>query len=194
MILALKDITNIEQFLGLPELKPALEYIGGKVVQKMTPVYPHSVLQLGLANALNAFAQLRGLGEAGVEIRAVFGGSSPVPDVSFFVAERVPQYVRKQMPSLITYPPDICVEILSPGQRTTKLRRKIRHSLKHGSRLGWLVDMFVEEIAVLRPGRRAQVLKVGDVLSGEDVLPGFSISLEEIFSWLDRNRPRGLMQ
>ena len=159
----------------------------------MTPVYPHNVLQLGLANALNTFAQPKGLGEAGVEVRAVFGGSSPVQDVSFFVAERVPQYGRKQMPSVINYPPDISVEILSPGQRSARVRRKIRHSLKHGSKLGWLVDMFLEEIAVLRPGRRAQILKVGDDLSGEDVLPGFSISLEEIFSWLDRNRPRGLM-
>ena len=181
----LKDIASLEQFLGLPEFKPALEYIDGRVVRKMSPVFPHSVIQLGLANALNAFAEPRNLGVAGVEIRAVFGGSSPVPDVSFFVAERTPKYVRKQAPPAITHPPDISVEILSPGQGTAKLRRKIRHSLKHGSKLGWLVDLLREEIAVLRPGRKAQILKVGDVLSGEDTLPGFSLPLEEIFGWLD---------
>jgi Uma2 family endonuclease len=187
MVPIIKDFDNLQQFLELPEFKPALEYLDGRVIQKMSPVFPHSILQVGLANALNAFASPRKLGEAGVEIRSTFGGSSPVPDVSFFARERVPKYGRKQMPPLITYPPDICVEILSPGQRIAKLRRKIRHAIEYGSKLGWLVDPFREEITVFRPGRKAQILKVGDRLSGEDVLPGFSIPIDEIFGWLEQD-------
>jgi Uma2 family endonuclease len=80
--------------------------------------------------------------------------------------------------------PDIAVEILSPGQTVAELRLKLRHSLKYGSRLGWLIHPARKQILVFRPGQKAQVLKIGQDLGGENVLPGFSLSVEEIFGWL----------
>jgi Uma2 family endonuclease len=181
-----EDLMNLEQFLRLPEFKPALEYIGGRVIQKMSPMLPHNVIQIELASALNHFARPRKLGRAYTELRAVFGGEAQVPDVSFYVTERVPGFVRGEEPPLLTSPPDIAVEILSPDQTLTELRVKLRHSLKRGSKLGWLIHPIREEFWVLRPGRKAQLLKPDDLLSGEDVIPGFTLPVEELFSWLDQ--------
>jgi Uma2 family endonuclease len=178
------DAYTLTQFLRLPEFKPALEYIGGRIIQKMSPKLPHSVIQSELLLALNTFARPRKLGRVFPELRAVFGGSAQVPDLSFYAAHRVPKVVGDED---VTIPADIAVEILSPGQTVGELRLKLRHSLRHGSRLGWLIQPSRKRIHVLRPGQKSRILKVGDDLSGEDVLPGFLLSLEEIFGWIDQD-------
>jgi Uma2 family endonuclease len=176
--------SELKRFLRLPEFKPALEFIGGRIIQKMSPMLPDSVIQLDLASALNAFARPRKLGRAYTELRAVFGGAAQVPDISFFRADRVPKLVPGEKVPILLIPPDIAVEISSPGQTTAFLRRKLRHTIRHGSKLGWLIKPKRKEIEILRSGLDPEILKVGDVLSGEDVLPGFSLTLEEIFGWL----------
>jgi Uma2 family endonuclease len=180
-------ISPLEQFLTLPEFKPALELISGRVIQKMSPVFPQSVIQRELVAALNSFARPKKLGAAYPELRAVFGRSAQVPDVSFYLKGRLPRFVRGQEPPLIAIAPDITGEILSPGQSVKELRTKIRDAIKHGSKLGWLIDPIRETIGVLRPGRKIEVLKAGDLLIGDDVLPGFSLPIDEIFGWLDQD-------
>jgi Uma2 family endonuclease len=180
-------LSTVDRFLQLPEFKPALELINGRVMQKMSPQFPHSIIQGELVTALNAFARPRKLGRAFPELRAVFGRSAHVPDVSFFVTNRLPSYTRGQEAPLIAIPPDITIEILSPGQTSKELWAKIRQSLKHGSKLGWLIDPIREKISVLRPGRKIETRKIGDTLSGENVLPGFVLPLSEIFGWLEQD-------
>jgi Uma2 family endonuclease len=68
MLKATTDSITLEQFLQLPELKPALEFIGGRIIQKMPPKLPHSVIQGELLMALNAFARPRKLGRAYPEL------------------------------------------------------------------------------------------------------------------------------
>jgi Uma2 family endonuclease len=177
----------LDQFLRLPEFKPALEFIGGRVIQKMSPTLPHSVIQGELLSVLNGFARPKKLGSAYPELRAVFGGAAQVPDVSFYLTGRLPKFVRGQEPPLIEIPPDITAEILSPGQTANELRRKIRHAIKHGTKLGWIFDSTREQVGVLRPGRKIEILKAGDLLNGGDVLPEFALSIEEIFGWLDQD-------
>jgi Uma2 family endonuclease len=182
-----RDLITLEHFLRLPEFKPAFEYLGGRVIQKMSAGLRHSMIQGELFSTLNTFARPRKLGRAYIELRAVFGGAAQVPDVSFFVTDRIPKFIRGEEIPLLSTPPDIVVEILSPGQTIGELRIKLRHSLKHGSKLGWLIHPTREEIRVLRPRQKAELLKAGDVLSGEGVLPGFSLPVEEIFGWLDQD-------
>ncbi len=177
--------SSLEQFLNLPEFKPALEFLEGRVIQKMSPLFPHSVIQGELVTVLNAFARPRRLGRACPELRAVFGGAAQVPDVSFYSADHLPRFRRGQPAPLFTTPPDLTIEILSPGQTVGELRRKIRHSLKHGSRLGWLIEPIGERVGVLRPGQKIETLKVGDQLTGEPVLPDFAIAIDTIFGWLE---------
>ena len=180
------DLTTLDQFLSLPGFKPAFEFIGGRVIQKMPPQLPHSIIQVEFVASLNSYARPRKLGRAYTELRSVFGGAAHVPDVSFFVQERVPKFVRGQEAPLVAIPPDVVAEILSPGQAILELSRKIRHSLKHGSRLGWLIDTAREELRVLRPGLKAETLDGSGVLGGEGVLPGFALPVDEIFGWLDQ--------
>ncbi|MDF3042388.1 MAG: hypothetical protein K0Q71_5094, partial [Thermomicrobiales bacterium] len=51
-----------------------------------------------------------------------------------------------------------------------------------GVRLIWLVDPDALTVTVIAAGQATNVLHVGDILDGGDVLPGFSVPVAEIFA------------
>lgn len=79
-------ITNqsltLEEFLKLPETKPASEYIEGEIVQKPMPKSKHSRLQLRVCNAINQVTENPKIAYAFPELRCTFGGRSIVPDIA----------------------------------------------------------------------------------------------------------------
>jgi Uma2 family endonuclease len=72
---------TLEQFLRLPETKPALEFECGRITQKVTPTTEHALLQVRIARL---FDDLQ-LARAFTELRTVLPTASKVPDVAFFV-------------------------------------------------------------------------------------------------------------
>jgi len=48
-------------------------------------------------------------------------------------------------------------------------------------RLVWVVDPETRQAHVFRPGKPVAILEAHEALSGEDVLPGFTLPLAEIF-------------
>ena len=72
---------TLEEFLQLPEEKPALEYVAGTVRQKVSPEILHGLLQGVLFEWINRFAWPRKVATAAVELRVSFAGASHVPDV-----------------------------------------------------------------------------------------------------------------
>jgi Uma2 family endonuclease len=70
---------TLEEFLKLPETKPASEYINGKVVQKPMPQGKHSKIRGELVSAINAVAKTQRIAKAFPELRCTFGGRSIVP-------------------------------------------------------------------------------------------------------------------
>jgi Uma2 family endonuclease len=180
------DVLDVEAFLRLPDFKPSFEFFDGRVVQKFAKNLPRSVIQLELTTALNAFAQSKHLGRAFVSLRIILGGSVLVPEISFFGAGRVPRYVRGEQASEVTIAPDLAIEFLAPRQSPTEARHKLNLLIEHGGKLGWLIDTKREQIEIIRPNQVLEVLGVSDVISGEALLPGFTLGLEEIFGWLDQ--------
>ncbi len=180
-------VFSIEDFRALPEVKPSLEFFGGRVIQKMSPKLPHSIIQIELGFALLAYAKPIRLGRAYTELRCTFGGSSHVFDLSFFVRDRLPNPTSPVDRVEVATPPDLAIEILSPGQTVGELSRKLRSAIRRGVRLGWLIDEARRNVHVFHPTRKPQVLRGGDVLSGEDVLPGFALPVAELFGWVDGN-------
>ncbi|MHC5722129.1 MAG: Uma2 family endonuclease, partial [Nostoc sp.] len=55
MTLSIQPTTalSVEEFLKLPETKPASEYFNGQISQKPMPQGKHSTLQVELASAIN---------------------------------------------------------------------------------------------------------------------------------------------
>jgi len=78
-----KSLT-LEEFLTLPETKPANEYIDGQIIQKPMPQGEHSTIQGELIIAINAVVKPKKIARAFPELRCTFCGKSIVPDVAIF--------------------------------------------------------------------------------------------------------------
>lgn len=70
---------TLEDFLQLPETKPASEYINGQVIQKPMPKTDHGILQTDLAAAITAKLRPNKIGRAITELRCTFGGAQSSP-------------------------------------------------------------------------------------------------------------------
>src|SRR4051812_18186850 len=89
MATLLKDM-SLEQFLALPDEKPALEYEEGRVTPKVSPQGQHSQLQAGLVELVLQYGRPGKVALAYPELRAIYGGRSYVPDISVYRWARLP--------------------------------------------------------------------------------------------------------
>jgi Uma2 family endonuclease len=185
---------TLEDFLQLPEQKPVLEYIDGRVRAKAVPQFKHSLLTLRITNHLNAFAEAAGLGLALPELRCTFEGRSIVPDVVFLLEAHIPEPPGDEMEGHSLRPPDIHVEIISPKQSVHDSVEKLTHATAHGCPLGWLIHPEQKTVDVYRPGLPAERLPDQGVLTGEPVLPGYRLPVAELFGWLRRRPDRNALQ
>src|SRR5947208_1777259 len=101
---------TLEEFLQLPEEKPALEFIDGTVTQKVAPQGQHSRLQYSITERFNRFAEPRQLASAFPELRTTYAGRSPVPDVAVYRWDRVPVDAAGDVANVFLEPPDIAIE------------------------------------------------------------------------------------
>src|SRR5579864_7186064 len=91
---------TLDEFLALPEEKPALELESdGTVVRKASPQGQHSRLQLAICERINRFAESRRLALAFLELRVLFGGAAYVPDVSYSPGAGFPGLTRAKWPT-----------------------------------------------------------------------------------------------
>jgi Uma2 family endonuclease len=179
-----KPIT-LEEFLKLPETEPASEYIDGQIIQKPMPQGKHSVIRGELVTVINAVVKPQKIARVFPELRCTFDGRSIVPDVSVFVWNRIPRDESGAIANVFQAASDWIIEILSPDQSATKVTKKILHSLKHETQMGWLIDPDEQTIFVYQPKQQPEVFD-----EPEDLLPVASFASElqltvgDVFGWL----------
>lgn len=179
-----KTIT-LEEFLQLPETKPASEYIDGQVIQKPMPQGKHSKLQGKLVTAINQVVEEAKIAMAFPELRCTFGGRSIVPDVTVFAWERIPVDDSGDIANVFPLPPDWIIEILSPDQSVTQVTGKVLHSLNYGTQMGWLIDPKARSILVFPQGQQPQLIEEPNaILPIPDLMADFRLSVGDIFDWL----------
>jgi Uma2 family endonuclease len=183
MTLALDRPLALEEFLQLPETKPASEFIDGRIYQKPMPQGKHSRLQSKLSATINQVAEDPKIALAFTELRCTFGGRSIVPDIAVFSWNRIPFDAEGEIENAFQASPDWTIEILSPDQSPTKVISNILHCLRHGSKLGWFVDPKERGIIAFLPDQQPIEF------SGQDVVPvleaiELELTVEQVFNWL----------
>ena len=180
---AITSSPTLEEFLQLPETKPAKEYINGKIIQKPMPKGKHSRLQLKLCNAINAVTETEKIAYAFPELRCSFGTRSIVPDIAVFKWSRIPFDADGEVPNDFLLYPDWTIEILSPEQSSNRVIGNILYSLHHGSQLGWLIDPEDRSILVFQPHQEPLLFQGSDCpLALEQI--NLELSVDNVFSWL----------
>lgn len=175
---------TLEEFLELPETKPASEYIDGEVYQKPMPQGEHSILQTRLTRAINATSEPSELALALTELRCTFSERSIVPDIAVFQWSRIPVTDKGRIKNRIETPPDWIIEILSPEQSANKVIKKILFCLHQGAQLGWLIDPDDESVMIFKSGQLPEVLWKDEELPVLESLKDWKITAIQVFSWL----------
>lgn len=167
--------------------KRICELIDGVLVEKAMG-YRESVLASALIEFLNAFVRPRNLGLVTAPDGTVrlWAGRVRAPDVAFFSWSRMPGRKCPAEP-VPTLSPDLAVEILSRSNTEAEMYAKREDFFSAGVRLVWQIDPQTRTAEVYTQVEQADViLAETDSLDGGPVLPGFRLSLLQLFAELDR--------
>ena len=171
------------QEIVLPDsVKPALEWVNNRILQKVSPTPGHARAQSRFSGALDAWATAGDLGLAGTEMRFQIQPPgeirrSLVPDVAFVSYERAPD-IERDLSSAPTVAPEVVVEVRSPDDRQPDIDEKVRVYLAAGTHVVFLVDPEKRKVvAVDAQGLRD--LSEGTIV--HEALPGFSLDPALLF-------------
>ena len=108
-------------------------------------------------------------------------GALRAPDASWILNGRLAELTNEQKDGFPPISPDFVIELRSDTDNLSVLRRKMDEYIENGVRLGWLIDVVDYRVYVYRPGKSVEILEGPDSLSGEPVLPGFTLDLQPVW-------------
>ena len=172
---------TLEQFLKLPEQKPALEFdANGTIHVKMSPNTDHAALQVQIALILRRWTDAdlpRRRGYVYSELRTNVAGASKLPDVALY-RSRPRESKRKHAIEVA----NVAIEILSPRDDIDEQYAKCEWYLDNGAEVALLVDPVARSVTRFRSGGEIDVWSSPSKLL---IVPGLELSLDEVFSILD---------
>lgn len=161
---------------------PSYELVKGKLVEMTPPSGVHGETAIAIGSALYDFVRRSNLGRVMVETGYTLGREPDTvrgPDVSFVRAERVPQggWAR----GYVEGPPDLAVEVVSPSDTAYQLQAKVDDYLGNGAQRVWVVYPASKMVIVYSPDGSGRRYNIGDILEDEELLPGFSLPVADLF-------------
>lgn len=178
-----QDVIEIQDREGV-----LCELVAGVLVEKHVG-YSESLLASVIVELLNAFVRSRNLGHVSGEAGTMqlMPDLVRIPDVAYISWERLPggQRPKERVPLLV---PNIVVEILSEGNTPMAMAEKRRLYFEAGVDLVWEIDPERRSATAYRSLTDFEEMGDSDCLDGGAVLPGFVLSLAEVFAELDRGR------
>ncbi len=119
------------------------------------------------------------------------------PDAAWVELSKWNSLTRQQQERFVPLCPDFVVELRSPSDALQPIQNKMtsdpasakdarecarmQEYLANGTKLGWLIDPQRQVVEIYRPSQQVEILQSPNTVSGENILPGFSLDLAEIF-------------
>ncbi|GCL52473.1 hypothetical protein NIES3804_40630 [Microcystis aeruginosa NIES-3804] len=104
-------------------------------------------------------------------------GGKRSPDVAWIANQRWEALPREEQEKFARICPDFVIELRSTTDSLTQLQAKMQEYLVSGLRLGWLIDPISQQVAIYRQNQGLEIVSLPTTLSGEDVLPEFTLEL-----------------
>jgi Uma2 family endonuclease len=172
-----------EQFYQLcisnPELNIERNPAGGLIL--MSPVGGDSGnREMGLGGELYLWNKQAGLGKT-FSSSTVFklpGGGDRSPDAAWVALSRWQALTLEQRQKFPPIAPDFVIELRSRTDNLQTLQAKMQEYMDSGVRLGWLFNPQDQQIEIYRQGQDKEVRSLPTLLSGETVLPGFTLQAD----------------
>lgn len=189
MAIEVKTLT-FEEYRAMPEMKQRYEIIDGELLMSPAPTSDHQWIVGNIFDPLRRFVKERSLGVVLVAPVDVVIQREPLrtrqPDVLYLSAERSGVRGRAELRTMpvLEIPPDLVVEVLSPGETRRDMDEKLEDYRKIDVRECWLVSPEAETVEVLRLSSEGVEMVNIYGLSGtfrSELLEGFTLSVREIF-------------
>jgi Uma2 family endonuclease len=167
--------------LDNPDLRLELTSTGELIV--MTPAFPISGEKNGdLFGQVWYWNKQMKLGRVfdsstGYDFTAI-GGGKVSPDVSWIEKSRLEGISLEQFCPVV---PDFLIELRSTTDRLSDVQAKMLEYQRLGVKLGLLINPQDQQVEIYRPGQKVEVLESVLSVSCEDVMPGFFLSMTEIW-------------
>ncbi len=158
------------------------ELVKGEIV-KMSPTgFWHGVIEGKFYRALEFFVEENKLGLVMVGEVGLYTRRNPDSvrgaDVVFISNERLAQVTSA---SFLDVAPELIVEIMSPDDRWSEVRKKLNEYFSIGVNLVWVADPSDKTVSAYRSLTEVSIFAENDVLTGEEVLPGFRVPVVALF-------------
>jgi len=171
----------IDDMALVPEDGYRYELWEGNLVRRMASKPRHGRTAGRVVRHLDAYLLSNPIGEiliAEAGFRAGPKESLYCPDASYVSNERI---AAMELDEFVPFAPDIAIEVRSPDNTMRKLEIKARHYLAHGAKRVWVFRPKDRTVRVYRPDAPVQTLHADDMLTAEDMLPGFAVRVGELF-------------
>jgi Uma2 family endonuclease len=176
-------LLTAEDLLSMGEDTP-YELIDGELIEVSPTSFESSLVTSQLAGYIIPFVRVNRLGwvtsaEGGIVLRRN-PDTVVAPDIGFIRKDRFP--VGQDPHKFLSVPPDLAVEVVSPSDSNSQTRKKLALYRSVGVPLIWIVEPKNRTVTVYEAGQPALVLRSGEMLTGGSILPGFQLSVDEIFA------------
>ena len=157
------------------------ELINGELVVTPSPIPNHQDVSANIFYALQQIVRAQKLGKvysAPIDVRLT-PDNVLIPDIVFIAGDRL----HVVGPKAVDAPPDLVVEILSPGTRQRDLTTKREIYARFGVREYWIVDPDARTVTVLAlAGNTYQPVPDGEGGAIQSrILPELKLTLEAVF-------------
>ncbi len=177
-----RDLLTAEDLLKRQPPHKRSELIKGQLLVREPAGARHGAVANELAFRITSHVRAANLGrvyaaETGFKIESD-PDSVRAPDVAFIRSERL---AERDPVGFLGMAPDLVVEVVSRDDKPGEVLAKVGMWLSAGCRLVWVVDVERRVGRVYRFDGGVSILEAAGVLDGQDVLPGFSCPLNDIW-------------
>ncbi len=169
-----------EELARRPELH--CELVDGKPVPMAFATLEQGLIVVRLGAILVSYAEKTGRGEVAAGNVGVYTRRYPDTvrgaDVVFISYDRL---ARCGSTTFLDVAPDLVAEILAKDDLWREVEQKIQEYLAAGVCRVWVIEPWNQQLLVFRPDSKPETLGIGDTLRDEEILPGFSLPLSDLF-------------
>jgi Uma2 family endonuclease len=165
-----RTLISVEEYLAT-SYRPDCDYVDGEVVERNLGTRDHAWLQTAIAAYffnrrrqwnVTVFTELR------IRVKPT---RVRIPDVCVLLGDTDEQ--------VLTQPPFLCIEVLSPKDRMSRVRQRIADYFEMGVPYVWVLDPETRQAYTATPAEGLREVKTG-VLKTEN--PALEVPLSELFA------------